>query len=178
MPRNNTGQPADAASARRSRQRMLAGLVLLAVADLLFFLVGLRPTGQRARQRRDEFDRLRVEIQLRRDKVTALRTIAGSVGEARRQDGEFYQQNFLPKPTGFSLIMEEVERLARANRVRKSAVSYGLTDVRYRPDLSQVNITTSLDGDYGDIVRFINQLERSKLFLMIDTISAAGVGTG
>lgn len=177
MPRNNHG----AANAGmetpvyRSRRRMLLSLLLLLLlVNALFFVVLLKPAGERAREQREGLDRLRADVKTRRETISRLRRIAQNLGDAQRQDAEFYRTKFLPKTIGFSIIMEEVDKIARGNRVRKGAVSYSLADVRNRPDLNQVEITTVVEGDYGNIVQFINQVEKSPLFLIIDNITAAG----
>lgn len=179
MPRNDHPDPDAGAAvlARRSRRRITQGLLaVMVLVDVLFFSLALKPAGQRAREQREAFERLRNDLQSRRETLVRLRKIAGNIGDARGQDMEFYQEKFLPKPTGFSIIMEEVDRLAQANKVRKGAVSYGLAEVRGRPELNQVEINTTVEGDYANIVQFVNQVERSRLFLIIDNISVAGGG--
>lgn len=177
MPRNNppnqTSEPP--AAARRRWRRILQGLLAaLFLLNVLFFALALKPAGLRSREQAEMFGRLQRDLESRRETVGRLRKIAATLGEAGRQDAEFYQGKFLPKPTGFSIIMEELDRLAKANQVRKGAVGYTTGEVRGRAELNQVDVTTVLDGDYTNIVQFVNQLERSRLFLMIDNITVAG----
>ncbi len=177
MPRNNNANiDADASlPSRRSWRRALqALLVALALVDALFFALLLKPAGERARLERDAFEQLRSELQARRDSLAGLRLVTANTSAARSEDVSFYQQRFLPASAGFSIIMEEVDKLAQANKVRKGSVTYALGDVRGQPELNQVDISTMIEGEYANMVRFVNSVERSPLFLIIDNVSVGG----
>jgi len=162
-------------AAHRPWRRFLQGaLAILVVVNAMFFVLALKPAGARAREQAEMFRRLQSDLESRRVTVERLRKIVASLEEGSHQDAEFYRTKFLPKPTGFSIIMEELDKLAKANRVRKGGVNYALGEVRGRPELNQVDVSTTLEGDYGNIVRFVNEVERSRLFLMIDNITVAG----
>lgn len=151
-------------------------LVLLALLNGLFFALALKPAGERAREERRRLEKLRSDSEARRTAVARLNDVVSQLDMARNQGGAFYQEKFLPRNDGFSTIMEELDKLARANKVYKSAVSYGFGEVQGRPDLNQVTITTGIEGDYTHVVGFINELERDQLFLVIDQISVAAGG--
>ena len=154
------------------RRRMVQGglLVLLAV-DLLFVFLIFRMGHE---QQRGDLDQLNIEAKGRRETVARLKLIENNLGESSRLGSEFYQKKFLSLTTGFSTVMEEVDRLAVANGVRKGGVNYSLHEVRDHPDIQQVEIGTSLEGDYSKIVRFINQMEQSDLFLIVDSLAVGG----
>lgn len=175
MLRNN---PGSSRPARRDWRRIIhIAFLVLVVLDLLFVFLALRPVGLSSAGQKKELEDLRAELKGRRETVAALRRIETNLAEARRQGDEFYSHRFLANSTGYSTIMEEVDRLALANGVRKGMVSYDLNEVRNRGDLQQVDITTSLEGDYSKIVQFINRLEQSRLFLIVDSmIVASGQG--
>ena len=150
-------------------------LVLLAVVNVLVFALALKPVGARTREQRDTLERLQQERQARGAAVARLREIVSRLDAARIDDAAFYQEKFLPRNEGFSIIMEELDKLARVNNVNKGSVAYSLSEVPGRPDINQVEITTMVDGDYARIVQFVNAIERNRLFLLIDSI---GVGAG
>ncbi len=154
---------------------LLAALVLV---DAAFFILLLKPAEQRARQRREQFSRLENDLRSQRSLVGRLRDVVSQLDEGRQQDRQFHQEKFLPRATGFSTIMEQLDRLAVANKVRKGAVSYSLNELRGQEDLFAVDISTALEGDYTNVVQFMNQVERSSLFLLIDQITVAGSAAG
>jgi hypothetical protein len=171
-------QPAaEPAPARRDvwRSVLPALLVLLAVVNVLVFALALKPVGARAREQRDTLQRLQEDQQARGAALARLREIISLLDAARTDDAAFYQEKFLPRNEGFSIIMEELDKVAKANNVNKGSVAYSLGEVPGRPEINQVEITTTVDGEYAHIVQFVNALERNRLFLLIDSI---GVGAG
>jgi Tfp pilus assembly protein PilO len=176
----NNAQPQPAAetvTARREvwRSVLPALLVLLAVVNVLVFALALKPVGARTREQRDTLQRLQEERQARGAAVARLREIVSRLDAARIDDAAFYQEKLLSRNEGFSIIMEELDKLARASNVNKGSVGYSLGDVPGRPEVNQVEISTMVDGEYAHIVQFVNALERNRLFLLIDSI---GVGAG
>ena len=184
MPRNNSGTASRPASGgnpafglqrgRRDWRRIIQiGFLVLLVLDLLFVFLTLRPVGLSSAEQKKDLEDLRSELKGRREKVATLQKIEAGLAGARQQGDEFYTRQFLPNATGYSTIMEEVDRLAAANGVRKGSVAYVLSEVKNRGDLEAVEITTSLEGEYSKIVQFINRLEQSRLFLIVDSMMVA-----
>src|SRR5205085_7778411 len=136
----------------------------------------VRPAGGRARAQRQELQKLREDVKVSRTRVGRLRDIDATLGQARQQDVAFYQEKFLPAATGFSSVVDELEKLAQSNSVRKGGVGYTYNEVPEHPELRAVEITTTLEGDYANIVQFVNRVERDPLFLVVDQIGAAGPG--
>lgn len=149
-------------------------LVVLAVLNGLFFALALRPASARASADREALRTLEEDLQARRSIVARYRAIRASLGDASREDAAFLQQKFLPRASGYSTIMAEVDKLGQETRVRRGAVNYNLLEVEGHPELFQVQIQTTVEGDYANIVQFINKVERDPLFLLIDQIAAAG----
>jgi len=156
------------------RRWVRGGLMTLLVIDALFFFFSFRPMGMSFSQQNGELQSLRDEAKGRRETVDRLRKIEGALSDSNRLGDQFYQTKFLPAETGFGTIMEEVDKLAVANGVHKGAVSYGVHEIKDRVDLEEVDIDTTLDGEYSKIVQFINHLEKSQLFLIVDSLGVSG----
>ncbi len=179
MSRNNETNTAEsglATRAERLRRGLLPVLAVLAAVNVLFFALLLRPAGERAREDRDRLGKMQEDLSERRKAVARLRDIDSRLDTARKQDQDFYHQRFLPRATGFSSLMAEIEKLANSAHVRRAGVGYSLAEVPGHPELNEVQMTTTIEGEYQNVVQFINQLERDPLFLMVDQIAAAGSG--
>ena len=160
------------------RRAVQAGLLALLVIDAAFLFLVYRPLGSSFAQQRAGLEQLTAEAKARRETVARLKQIEASLGESNKLGNDFYNQRFLPAETGFSTIMEEVDKLAVANNVVKGGVNYSLAEVKDHPEIAQVLIDTSLEGDYSKVVRFVNQLEQSHLFLVVDSLGVGGGGPG
>ena len=173
MPKNSqTGKTRGRRDWRRVIQIALVGLL---VVNVLFFILGFLPAGQTFAGQRGELEQLREDLKARQSAVTHLKKVEAALTDARAQGDEFYSTKFLRQTTGYSQIMEEVDKLAKSAGVRKGSVAYAEAEVKNRPDLIAVEITTTVEGDYGKIVQFVNRLEQSPLFLTVDSL---GVTTG
>ncbi|GEM_PF-5521604 len=160
------------------RQWVRGVLIALVVIDGLFLFFSFRPLGRSFAAQQEELKSLREDARAKRDSVARLRKIEATLKESAKLGDQFYSTKFLPAETGFATIMEEVERLANSSGVRKSSVSYGVQEIQGRPDLEGVTIDTTIDGDYAKIVRFVNQLEQSQLFLIVDSLGVQSSTTG
>jgi Tfp pilus assembly protein PilO len=175
MSRNNPAAKPARSERRDWRRVVQISLLALLAVDVAFFVLGFLPSTQTYAEQIKELESLREELKFKREAVAHLKKIESGLSEARRQDDEFYAVKFLPRATGYSKIMEEVDKLAQSGGVKKGSVAYSAAEIKGRSDLIAVGITTGLEGDYGKIVQFINRLEQSPLFLTVDSL---GVSTG
>jgi hypothetical protein len=127
----------------RRRTVQVGLLVLLAVNGILGFLA-FRPSSLQV----GDIERLRTDRRERKETVDRLKKVEASLVESAKQGDQFYDTKFLPASTGFATIMEEVEKIATANGVKKGSVSYSTQPVKDREGIEVVEINTGIDGDY------------------------------
>jgi hypothetical protein len=93
---------------------------------------------------------------------------------AKDQIGGFCKDRFAAKDSD---LANELGKLASENGIR-------IQQARYKEEEAEssgvipVEIEGSFSGDYLQLVRFINTLERSKLFFAVDSVDLAGESTG
>jgi type IV pilus assembly protein PilO len=105
--------------------------------------------------------------------MTPLRGLPQKVALSRTQADEFYSARF---PGAYSTISSTINDLATKNNVR-------LTNLAYTPapaivGLAEVRMDASLSGEYAPLMHFINGLERSKTFFLINGITLTGQQVG
>lgn len=155
----------------RSRLRIvtaLLGLLCAAVVGLLIFMYV--DTGRQQQQ----FSTLRSQVQNSRVAMVPPETVEKRVQEAREQIAHFYEDRF---PATDSSIFERMGKLATENHVRLNQATYKSTDSDM-PGLQQVVITAGLSGEYAQVMKFINSLERDKMFFIVDGVSLADQTAG
>jgi type IV pilus assembly protein PilO len=126
---------------------------------------------------------LGTEIKLKTRQVEPLRGLDKKIPLARHQIDEFYKERLTSED---SEISGELQRLASASGVKINGVKYAQSqaDQGDRPsDLGQraetvglhrVVVEADLSGDYLQLMRFINALERNKLFFIVDSVVLGG----
>jgi Tfp pilus assembly protein PilO len=85
---------------------------------------------------------------------------------AQKQIEDFYRDRF---PSEDSAISADLGKLASENGVRLSAVKYEQKDSGL-DGLERMEIDADVSGDYVQLVRFINALERNRLFVLVDDL--------
>jgi hypothetical protein len=151
------------------------GVLLLADVALGAFLwLGSRqdPTSMRM-----ERDRMALQAKLLRADVERGEKIRQSLPQAGKDCDAFYRQSFLDGATGYSQIESDLSAIAAQSGVKTSDLKFKETPVKDR-GVTEISITTSVDADYPAVVRFVNGLERSKNFYLLDSLRLGTAATG
>ena len=157
----------DLGNTRRKLTVTIASLLLL---DLATAVMLLSPIIGSEKSRLSEMDRLWKELQAKTRQVEPLRGLDKKVVLAQKQIDEFYQQRLTSQD---STISTELGKVAAQSGVKISEIKYKVKDpepIGLRP----MEIEANLSGDYLQLVRFINALERDQLFFIIDSVQLGG----
>jgi type IV pilus assembly protein PilO len=153
-----------------TKRKLVITIVSLVVVDLVAVGLLLSPIIGSERSRLGEMDRLWKELQAKTRQVEPLRGMDKKVVLAQKQLDEFYQQRLTSQD---STISTELGKVASQSGVKITEVKYKAKDpesVGLRP----MEIEANLSGDYLQLVRFINALERDQLFFIIDSVELGG----
>ena len=148
------------------RKLTLAAVVLLAL-DLAAGLFLLSPLGRSRRAHQEDYDRLRVSLKSKMSESLPLRGMDQKLVQAESDLAAFYRDRF---PAHASAIPEELGKLAGANGVRVTEVRY-TSEAAGQAGLQRVSMDATLAGDYLQVARFINALERDRMFFVIDEVT-------
>ncbi len=160
-------------SSARARIRAALLAVLLLVAVLLALVA--RPVEQAQQNRQLQMERLREQHESAARAVAQTRELRAKVESARQDGEEFSRKSFLARKRGFSAILADLARAASANRLQPSGISYQLQEETDPAGWTNVAVKVNVDGEYADLVRFINQLEQSPLFWIISGLNVSQV---
>ena len=152
--------------------RTILGILLAANVLLLFFW--FRSPGRTEAQRREDISRLESQVQAARIRVEQLEQLRQKVRDATRNEQEFAQENFLSRGTAFSEMLTDLERLASENNLQPGDTGFKLDDRGNQLGWITVGVSLTLDGDYRDLVRFLNRLEQSELFWIVEGLTVSG----
>lgn len=111
------------------------------------------------------------QIQLKAlDLQTApLRGLDKKVVDARKQIAAFYADRI---PPNYSSISTRVGELEVSSGVRLSRMQY--TQGAPGADLTEITLDAGISGEYPQIMRFVNGLERDKTFFVIRAMDLTG----
>lgn len=103
--------------------------------------------------------------------MSHLEGLPEKVEQARKDADAFYEKRFAPNN---STMVSELGALTSKNNVRLTRAQYTFTPSIN--NLTEVRIDASLSGEYTQLMRFINDLERDKnhVFFIINTLTLNG----
>jgi Tfp pilus assembly protein PilO len=153
-----------------------AALAAIGVMNVLFFLFLYRPARNDYYGLQDSMERLRLDIQTRQHTVGRLEKLSAQLETSEQDRHTMYTSHFLRRDIGYSQILPELENIAQRIGVRKSRVVYSDT---FEPQygLYSVKIGIPVDGTYSSIVKFIQELENSDTFFIIEGIGLRATDT-
>jgi type IV pilus assembly protein PilO len=158
------------ADVRDTRQKLKIAIATLVMVDLVAAAVLLSPLVGSERSRREHLDQLWKELQLKTREVEPLRDIDKKISTARQQIDDFYQNRL---PGQDSAISEELGKVAGQSGVKIGQIRYKWQEPQ-AVGLRQVQIEADFTGGYLQLARFINSLERDRLFFIVDSVQLAG----
>ncbi len=143
-------------------------LLNLGLAVRLVFAWRSVAAGNAARLQQHETEYRAMQL-----KTRPLRGLDKKIAQAQVDEQAFYDKRF---PNSYSEVQTELGKLAVKNNVLLNRVQYA--QGKPNEGLSEVRMDASLSGDYAPVVRFINGLERDKIFFLIDGIALSGQQNG
>ena len=153
-----------------TRRKLTVTIASLLLVDLATAAMLLSPIIGSEKSRLSDMDRLWNELQAKTRQAEPLRGLDKKVVLAQKRIDEFYQQRLTSQD---STISTELGKVAAQSGVKISEIKYKVKDpepIGLRP----MEIEANLSGDYLQLVRFINALERDQLFFIIDSVQLGG----
>ena len=158
----------------QSRRKLKIAIGAMLAADVVAAGLLFSPLVGSADSRQMQLNLLRVDLTRKSHEVEPLRGIDGKIVRAKTEIGGFYKDRFAARD---SELAAELGKLAAQNGVRIQQMKYKEEDPE-NSGIVPVLVEGSFSGDYLQLVRFINTLERSKMFITVDSVELAGESTG
>ena len=155
------------ASIREVRKTLVPVLIGLVVLDLACIGYLFSPAGRSREARQRDLDALQLQLAAKRQEVLPTRGMEGKLKQASSDIDGFYKERF---PAQYSSVSEELGKLGTQSGVQIAAVKYDDKDAPVE-GLRKLNIEVALSGGYLQEAKFINALERDKLFFVIDGVT-------
>jgi type IV pilus assembly protein PilO len=155
--------------------RFIARVVLgtLLVANLIAAYAVFQPVGGSAEELEAEITTLRSDLQRRQAALAKMRTLVAKIEQARTTGDEFLTQYFTDRRTASSAIVSELDVAAKEAGMRPKERSFAYDPVEGSDTLSMMTVVANYEGTYGDLLQFVNRLDKSARFLILDTLTAS-----
>lgn len=149
---------------RKTRSHLMIAVVGLVVLDIIAVAMLLTPIAGSGSSRLQEMTQL--ALALKRKQSAPWRGLDKKIPVARQQIADFYDDRL---PTTYSSISTNLDKVGSETGVRVSGEKFNQKESGIE-GVDRVEIAAEVSGDYLQLVRFINALERNKLFFIVDDL--------
>jgi Tfp pilus assembly protein PilO len=139
--------------------------------NLLLFLAFTLPRSIQERRAAARVLQLRDQLENRRKEVASVRTMAETVRSNVTDTKRFYTEQ-VKECVGISgPLLQELRALGRELGVRADRLGTSSPKTIEGADLAEIDVIMPLTGSYQQSASFLQRLERSPQFLVVDSIA-------
>jgi type IV pilus assembly protein PilO len=150
--------------------RLVIGTLL--VANLVAAFTVIRPVGGSAEQLELEVARGRQQIMQKQATLKRLQFLASKIEQARNSGDSFMDTYFMSRRTTSSTILDELLKAAKDSGIKPKGDAFTFEPVEGSDTLSMMTIAANYEGTYRDLLEFVNRLDRSPKFLILENLTA------
>lgn len=144
--------------------------MLLLNAVALFWC--LDPPGGTRRQLSDQMVQIHNQIAATRANAARVQKIAAKVQTGYKQGTAFETMYFLPRRTAYQRVIGELQRMAQASGMQARDSVNTEEPIEGSDDLTLLNVTANFEGTYANLMRFLYEVDKSPMLLMLDSLGA------
>jgi hypothetical protein len=156
------------ADLNKTRSRLKIAIGVLLALDVAAGAALLTTWAGREDLRHAQMRQLWLDLKARQS--APWRGLDKKIPVAQKQIESFYRDRL---PAGYSEISNTLYRIASQSGVQVSSDKYKQEDSEIQ-DLPRIEVDADVSGDYLALMRFINSVERSKVFFIVDALDLGG----
>ncbi len=175
MPRNFKlgGAKVAGAALRDPRVAMRVVIGALLAANLAAAIVAFKPFGGSADDLRREQADLRRQITLLEQRAKSSQALVANIDTARRQGDEFLGRYVLDARNATSTLREELDKVAAEAGLKPLPSMWTPEPIEGSGTLTMVSMAAGYEGQYANLRKFVELLDKSPRFLIIENLSVS-----
>lgn len=160
----------------RFTARVVVGtlLGLNVIAALILF----KPWGGSAEDLQREMADLQRQVAASQAQVERTKALVKNIEKARVEGDRFMEQYLLNRRSAYSTMVGELDRAGTEAGVKPKESQYAVEPIEGSDTLGMMTISANYEGAYPNLTKFINALDRSPKFLIIESVQAAPQASG
>src|SRR5437773_6754146 len=161
------------ASMKDPRVSVRAALGALLLLNIVAALILFKPWGGSADDLERRIALMQQQLPQQKAALETTRALVKKVEKARGEGDKFMAEYMLNGRTAFSNILGELDQAAAHVTLKPKESQYAVEPIDGSDTLGMMTISASYEGAYANLTKFINELDRSKRFVIIDSLQAA-----
>lgn len=156
--------------------RGIIGALLL--ANVVAAVVAFKPFGGGADDLQRQEASLQQQLSAMRKRIDADKTMVDKMQNARHERDQFLAKYVADERLGASTLLEELYRIASESGVKQLPVTVNKQDIEGSDTFKMVTVTQGCEGSYASLAKFINLVDKSPNFLIIESLNTAAPQQG
>jgi len=152
---------------------MRAIMGVLLAANLVAAVIAIKPFGGSADDLRQKQGDLRRDLAARQQRLANTKRMVDKAEGARRDGDEFIGNYFTDRRALNSTVIGELDRMAQAAGIKLRQDSLELNPIEGSDTLQIMAITVAYEGPYAGLTKFVDLLDKSPRFLIIESMQAS-----
>ena len=161
------------ASMKDPRVGVRAVLGTLLLLNLIAALILFKPWGGSAEDLERQLIAMRQQLPQRQAALTRTKALVDKVEKARLEGDRFMEKYMLDGRSASSAIIGELDRAATQVSLKPREAQFAVEPIEGSDTLGILTISANYEGAYPNLTKFINELDRSPRFLIIESLQAS-----
>ena len=158
---------------KEPRVLLRAAIGTLLAANLVAAVMAFKPFGGSADDLRREQAALRLQLTRLQTRAAVSKRLVEKVETARRDGDQFLAKYVTDRRTMSSSIQAELNRTAKEAGIKALPATLDLEPIEGSDTLEMMTISAGYEGSYADLTKFVNLLDKSPRFLIIENMQTA-----
>jgi len=171
MAKNFNFRPAINVKDPRILMRGIIGLLL--VANLAAAVVAFKPFGGSADDLRREQQMLTAQLTRAQQQLATSKRLVDKVQQARTEGDNFLDKYFTDTQTTAAMILTELNSTARDAGIKMGQAQFNRENIEGSDTLQMLTTNVGFEGNYTNLTKFMNLLDKSARFMIIESMQAA-----
>src|ERR1700676_3192936 len=161
------------ASLKDPRVSVRAALGTLLVLNIAAALILFKPWGGSADDLERRVTSMRAQLPKQQAALDRTKLLVRKVEKARVESNQFMAKYMLNERNAYSTVLGELSSAADKVSLKPKESQYGVEPIEGSETLGMMTISASFEGEYPNLTKFINELDRSPRFLIIESLTAS-----
>jgi hypothetical protein len=158
---------------REPRVFLRAVIGAFLVANVAAAIVAFKPFGGGAEDLERQEAALQQQLATLRRRDDTSKQLIEKMQNARKEKDLFLAKFVTNESVGASTLLGEVDRIATEAGVRQLPVSWNYQPIEGSDTFQMVTMLEGFEGTYANIAKFINLLDKSPKFLIIESLDTS-----
>jgi type IV pilus assembly protein PilO len=151
-----------------------AGLGLLLVANLVVAAFAFHVIGSSPQALDQELTSARIELRAAQQRLNRSRMLVGKVDKGKSESETFLASYMTDRRHTYSTIINEITQASTTAAMKMGDATIAPLDpIEGSADLDMMTISVDFEGNFTQLIKFVNLLDRSPRFLIIESMQAS-----